>query len=172
MVDLFLSKDEKLDKMEKKLASLERKMSYNFSRVEESIDLMKKVVVDLQTQNSELRKDRDFLLSRYKNVLRKVAATDSFTALNDKFVTPIKSELKESADLIREITVEGLYPESKTNVDSLFELVMNRKRLTADRAAKELGVDEKKVKYWALRLEKQGLIRTQESLGKTVLMKK
>jgi predicted transcriptional regulator len=40
-----------------------------------------------------------------------------------------------------------------------------------DKAAKELGVDEKRVRYWALKLEKQGLIKMNEALGKTILLK-
>jgi cell division septum initiation protein DivIVA len=171
MVDLFISKDEKIESLEKKIRALERKMNYNFDNVEKSFDMMKNILIELQTENKDLKKDRDFLLSKYKELLRRVESSGSFAAVST-VTTPIKNELKESATLLKDIAMEGFYPDSgKTNIDDLFELIMNKKKITMDKAAKELGVDEKRVRYWALKLEKQGLIKMNEALGKTILLK-
>ena len=169
-MDIMLSKNEQIERLERKIRSLEQKMEYKLSNVDSSLEMLKNSLIQLQNENKELKNDRDFLLGKYKDTLRRIEKSE---ILGAKFISPIKTEIRENANLIRDIALEGFGADTgKSGIDSLFELVMNKKKLTAEKAAKELGVDEKKVKYWALKLENQGLIKTQGTLGKTLLLKK
>jgi hypothetical protein len=169
MVDIFTSKDEKLERIEKRLAALERKTGQNFSNVSASIDMMKRMMMELQTENKSLKADRDFLLNRYKEILRRVPGSD---VISSGIFAPIKDGIKSTSGLVRDIVLEDFEDPKKAGADSLFELVMNRKKISLPDAAREIGVSEKKAKYWALALEKRGLISTDVRMRKTLLMKK
>jgi predicted nuclease with TOPRIM domain len=161
-MDIILSKDERMDKLEKKLKELENKMERNFSRTSESFESFRDILLQLQKENAELKKDRDFLLEKYKEVVRKLGIAE-----------PIKKAISENAGLIREIVTEGFGAEkSGKDIDDLFELIMNKKKITLKSAAKKLGVQEGRARYWALKLDKQNLINTKQIGNDMELMKK
>jgi transposase len=60
----------------------------------------------------------------------------------------------------------------ETGVDKLVGLVSERKKLSLDEAAKELGVSAPVVQEWAEFLEEEGLIGIEYSLSKTYLVEK
>ena len=168
MVDIFLTKDEKIADLEKRIKELDRKVDYNFGQIQQSFDTLKEVLIKVQLENKDLKKDRDFLMEKYREVLRSVPGN---YAVGDRIIRPIKNEIRETSGLIKDIALEG-FGTGEENIDGLFELVMNKKSIEMKKAAKQLGVSEKKTRYWALALEKKGLIKMQEGLGKTVLTKK
>jgi len=167
-MDLFLTKEEKIENLEKKIQALERKMDRNFLAVNESFDTFRKIIVELQKKNVELEKDKDFLLEKYKEVIRKINAPVSVKNV----IEPIKEAINENKNLIKDIVLEDIDIEpKKKNIEDLFELVMRNKKITLKSAARHLDVTENHAKYWALKLQKQGLIKIAESPIKTELMK-
>ncbi len=164
-MDIILTKDQKLEKLEKKLRELEHKIDKNFLRTNESFDTFRKVIIHLQRENAELKRDRDFLLEKYKDVLRKIELPDSL-------IQPVKQTINENAGFLKDIIVEGLEPSTKKkNIDDLFELVMKNKKIALKSAANKLGTTEKTALYWALKLQRQGLINVNDKLGKPELSK-
>ena len=163
-MDIILSKNEQMEKLEKRLRLLEHKMDRNFSRTNESFETFRKVIIELQKENVELKRDRDFLLDKYKDVIRKLELPVG--------VHPIKEAINENLNLIREVALEGFGVEkNRKNIDDLFELVINNNKISLKSAAKRLGVTEKKSLFWALTLQKKGLIGINNKFGKTELRK-
>ena len=163
-MDIILSKNERMEKMERRLRLLEHKMDRNFSRTSESFETFRKIIIELQKENSELKRDRDFLLEKYKNVIRKLELPAG--------AQPIKEAINENLNLIREVALEGFDAEKdRKNIDDLFEVVINSSKISLKSAAKRLGVTEKKALYWSLALQKKGLIGINNKFGKTELRK-
>lgn len=162
-MELFVSKDEKIQSFEKRLAELERTVDRRFSQMGESFDAFRKIILDMKTENAEIKKDRDFLMERYKEMLRR---------LDLPLVTPIKESIKETSNLVRDIVLEDFDKEKRPGADDLFELVMKRRKIAAGSAARELGVTEEKAVHMAERLEKNGLIQVSKKSGRIEFLKR
>ena len=50
-MDIILSKNEQMEKLEKRLRLLEHKMDRNFSRTNESFETFRKIIIELQKEN-------------------------------------------------------------------------------------------------------------------------
>lgn len=161
-MDIILTKDQRMEKLEKKFRELEHRMNKSFFRTDESFETFRKIIIHLQKENAELKSDKDFLMEKYKEVLRKLELQ-----LPGNIVRPIKETINENVNLLKDIIVEDLDIEKdkKHSVDDLFELVMKNKKVSLKAAAKKLGSTEKKTLYWALKLQKQGLISVNNKFG-------
>ena len=106
-MDIFLSKDEKISKLEKKLSLLERNVDRKFERSDESFEFFKSAVLQMQQDNAKLKKDRDYLFASYSRLLDRL--NDS--ALSDDLRTAVesmRSGLRENFKLIQDAAKEGL----------------------------------------------------------------
>jgi hypothetical protein len=106
-MDILLSKDEKIGKLEKRIALLERKVDRKFERGEENFEFFKSLVAKMQKENVQLKKDRDYLLGSYSKLLDRLY--DS--ALSDDLrgaVESMRRGLKENFTLIQEAAREDL----------------------------------------------------------------
>ncbi len=106
-MDLFLSKDEKMGKLEKRLNSLEKSTERRFDRSDESFEFFKSIILQMQKENAQLKKDRDYLFTSYRNLLDRLY--DS--ALSDElrnFIEPMRKGMKENFNLIQQAAKEGL----------------------------------------------------------------
>ena len=106
-MDLFLSKDEKIEKLEKRLNSLEKSTERRLDRSDESFRFFKTVIMQMQKENTQLKKDRDYLFTSYKNLLDRLY--DS--ALSDELrnlIEPMKKRLKDNFNFVQQVAKEGL----------------------------------------------------------------
>ena|SRR3989344_3066214 len=106
-MDLFLSKDEKIEKLEKRLNSLEKSTERRLDRSDESFRFFKTVIMQMQKENTQLKKDRDYLFTSYKNLLDRLY--DS--ALSDELrnlIEPMKKSLKDNFNFVQQVAKEGL----------------------------------------------------------------
>lgn len=111
-MDIFLSKDEKISKLEKKLSLLERSVERKFERSDENFEFFKSTILQMQKDNAKLKNDRDYLLGSYSKLLDRLY--DS--ALSDGLRTVVdgmRGGLKENFRLIQDAAKEGLVVERK-----------------------------------------------------------
>ncbi|MBI4174847.1 MAG: hypothetical protein HY517_04330 [Candidatus Aenigmarchaeota archaeon] len=166
------------DDAEKRIARLERDMNRRFQRMEESFTIMTVAINRLKKENIELRNDRDFLLERYKDILRK-ASTEQ---LQERIIEPAKQVVAENARFLERVAKQGmlsnekllddLKKEHKAPLDKLFELVMNKKKIKVSEAARKFGVHEGLMEQWALALRDYELIEVQyPEKGEPLLLK-
>jgi predicted nuclease with TOPRIM domain len=154
-MDIILTKNERMEKLEKRLRDLEMKMDRGFSRTSESFETFKDFLQRLQNENAELKKDRDFLLGKYKELVQ---------GMGSHLSGKLRQAASENTKLIKDLVLEDMdiMPEKKGAGD-LLGMIIKKKKLTAKSASKELGVRESKVKLWALRLKSRGLIDVNEN---------
>ena len=55
---IFESKDTKIERLEKNLQELEKKMDYNMRRVNETLDTLNQIIIHLESENKKLRDRR------------------------------------------------------------------------------------------------------------------
>lgn len=114
-MDIFTTKDDRMKILDRRMSALERKLDAKLERSEENFRLFKDIVIKMQKENIQLKKDRDYLLGSYKKLLDRL--NDS--ALSDDlrgFVEPARNELKDSFNLIREAAKEGLVETPKQKI--------------------------------------------------------
>jgi hypothetical protein len=133
---MFASKDQRIVELEKKVAQMEQ-----------SFAAFRSVIEKMQNENADIRRDRDFLMERYKNVLRQL----------EKPLMPVKDAITDTSDLVRDIMLEGLSVDEKS-IDDLFELVMRNRKIKTKKAVTVLKLSEDRVRSLAEKLKKQGLI--------------
>lgn len=102
---MLFPKDEKLEKIEKRLDKLEKNVERKFSHIEESFRIFRDVIIKLQTEKEGLEKDRDFLIEKQKDAIRKLPVKDSF---HKRITEPVKNEIEENICLIRKLSKEGI----------------------------------------------------------------
>ncbi len=188
------AKDELL---ERKMKRLEEKTDRKLGRVDESFSLMKKVLVELRKENDELRRDRQFLLDKLKNMLMElekqkrqiqiaqmaVENEKESLAMNEKFYqTKLKQKApEEEYEIVLEekgkSKTEGksrhVEQTVETPLDELLELIINNGSVKIIDAAKTFNVKEKQIEEWARILEEHDLIEIHYPvIGKSVLRKK
>ncbi|MBI2172919.1 MAG: hypothetical protein HYT73_01765 [Candidatus Aenigmarchaeota archaeon] len=116
-MDIFLSKDEKMEKLEKKLNSLEKSTERRLDRSDESFRFFKTVIMQMQKDNAKLKKDRDYLFTSYSRLLDRLY--DS--ALSDELrnlIEPMRKGLKENFNFIQQVAKEGLVEKKRKRATS------------------------------------------------------
>lgn len=196
----FESKDEKLERLEKEVADLGKKMDNDLRRVNETLDTLSQVIIHLEAENKKLRDEKSFLLERQKKMLKRVPVPDLSREINDRFVKPTSNVIRENADLVRLVAKEGFVeikePEKRReyrknpaklikdhvisgekfddgkSIDSLFEMVSSSGRVRSDEAAAKMNVHDIQIQEWAKILEENELIEIRKlPLGKIELVK-
>ena len=102
---MLFSNDEKVEKIEKRIDKLEKLVDRKFSQVEASFKLFRDVIVKLQTEKEALRKERDSLIEKQKDILKKIPVSES---LHERITEPVRNEIRENAKLIRKIAEEDV----------------------------------------------------------------
>jgi hypothetical protein len=197
---LFESKDEKVERLEKNIKELEKKIDYNMRRVNETLDTLNQIILHLESENRKLRDEKGFLLERQKKMLRRVPVPDLSREINDRFVKPATNVIKENADLVSLVAKEGFVeikePDPKReyrknpakilkdhvtkgekfddgkSIDSLFEIISKDGRIRSDEAAWQMNVHDVQIQEWAKILEENELIEIKKlPMGKIELVK-
>ena len=196
---LFDTKDEKVAKLERRIQDMEKKMDHNIGRMNDTLGALREIIIKLQTENTQLRSERDFLRERHKKMLKRVPVPDLAGEIHDKLVKPAAGKIRENADFVQMLVKEGFVelkepikkeikreadpikdlketinnpaPRKGKTMDSLLELVSATGRIRADEAARKLGVHEVQIEEWSKILEDHDLVTIKKSLGKTELHK-
>ena len=102
---MLFPKDEKIEKMGKRLDKLEKVVDRKFNQIESSFKLFRDIIIKLQSEKEELEKDRDFLIEKQKEVIRRIPIHASGL---QGLVEPVKNGIKENTELIRKIAKEDI----------------------------------------------------------------
>lgn len=113
---IFDTKDEKMDKLERKIFYMEKRMDENIQKMNQTITTLREIILRLQRDNTQLRSERDFLVERHKKMLKRVPVPDLATEIHEKLVKPAVGKIKENADFVQILMKEGfveIHPEKK-----------------------------------------------------------
>lgn len=196
---MFETKDEKLSKMEKRIAEMEKKMDRNFNRINDTISTLNEIIFHLQSENTKLRGEKDFLVERHRKLVKRVPVPDLSSEVSNKLVKPASNVIRENANLFRDAALEGFVelrePEQKKivkkdpakelkqhviantqssgrTIDRLYEIIGETGRVRCDDAARRLNVHEIQIEEWGKILQEHELVRVKKnSFGKTELIK-
>src|SRR3989344_810920 len=158
-----------VDDLERRLTKLE----HHLAHIDAAFETFRDVLIKIQNENVELRKNRDFLLEKHKSLLKKSLSKDRLTQeIREKLVNPLRGELREDAQLIRNLTKpEEPRDNEPSFLDELLVLVMNKGTITVRDAAKHFSVHELRVEEWARMLEDHGLIELEKNGDQTEMRK-
>jgi hypothetical protein len=197
---VFETKDEKIDRVEKKVAELERKLDYNIGRMNESITMLNEIILHMEAENKKLRNEKSFLIERHKKMLKRVPVPDLSYEINERFVKPAKNTVRENMNVVRlaaregfveirdpvasqprlknparelkEHIISGEKKDSGKSIDTLYELIAGGS-VRSDEAARKMNVHEVQVEEWARILEENDLITIKKGpFGKLELINK
>jgi type IV secretory pathway VirB4 component len=172
MLNALKSRDERMEELEKRLDEMERNFNKKLKQVSDSFSVMINVINKMEHENKELKKEKDALIQKHKELLKNVEVPNVLKReVYDKFVNPVKSEIKDTSDLIQLIVKDGVIKDD-VPLDQLFELVVRNGKMQLDAAARRLNAHPARVGEWAKMLKKKGLIDIVESDGKIELVKK
>lgn len=104
---LFETKNEKMEKLEKKVLDTEKRVEQNLNRMNGTIVTLKEIIIHLQRENTQLRSERDFLVERHKKMLRRVPVPDLAKEVNERLVKPAVGKIKENAEFVQLLAKEG-----------------------------------------------------------------
>lgn len=158
---MFATKDEEIRRLEKRLENMEKRVNRNFLRVNDSLQTVTDVITRMQQENKELKKDRDFLVEKHKEIMRSMETESRLIKeMKERFVAPARNELKEDIDLLKQAVKEGFRHSKK---DELFDMVMKDGKVRIREAARRFSVHEAQIETWAKDLEKAGLIEVHDN---------
>ncbi|MEM7819459.1 MAG: hypothetical protein QXD48_01380 [Candidatus Aenigmatarchaeota archaeon] len=174
MLDIFETKDEKFKKLEKRIDDLERRIYKNFKQIDNSFKTMINILNKLEKENAELKKDRDILIEKHKELLKNIPVPKNRLEkeVYEKFVKPVKAKIKENMDLVQLVVKEEILKDENIPLDQLFELVVRNGKINSDVAARKLNVHPARVEEWAKILKERGLIDINYHDNKIELRKK
>lgn len=167
---MFDAKDEQVKRLERKMENLEKRANRNFLRLNDSLRTIADVITKMQEENKQLKKDRDFLVEKHKEIMRSVETESRLIKeMKERFVAPTKREFSEDLELIKQTVKEGLIHSKK---DELFDMVMKEGRVKVKEAARQFNVHQVQIETWAEDLEKAGLIEIFDGGNYTELRKR
>lgn len=162
---MFSSRNEEIRRLEKKIENLEKRTGRNFVRLNDSLNTVTDVIIRLEKENSELKKDRDFLLEKQKELLRSVETENRLIKeMREKFIEPAREGLRQDIELVK----QAISDDYKSKKDELLDMVMRQGRIKVKEAARKLNVHNVQIETWAQDFEKAGLVQ----LDKEELRKK
>ncbi len=160
--------------IEKRVAALEKKIDH----IDAAFNVFRDVLIKIQNENVQLRKNRDFLLGKHKDLMKKSVNKDKLASeIKQKLVDPFVKEINEDAQLVRKLTSQlhekepSADGEAPSRLDELFVLVMNRGVVTTKEAANYFDVHELQIEEWAATLEDHGLVDIVKNNDRTELRK-
>lgn len=152
-------------------------------KFDNSFGLLKDMLEEFRNENQELRKDRQFLLEKLKNLIIN-------SEQNKKMAEPEEEEETYKEESHKKDLVSANNPEEdvhrsekekkahleksiETPLDRLLELVMKNDKINFSQAAKIFHVKDKQIEEWAQILEDHGLVEIHyPAIGKPVLKRK
>lgn len=181
---LLQSDDERLKDLERKIARLEKDVNRKMQQMEESFSVLRNALAKMKRENIELKSDRDFLLERYKELLKKIPVDTARLAaeVKEKLVKPVKQSFEESVVLLERTATEGIITDEErvenlsnrysAPLDELFHLVLEKKRIKIRDAAKKFRVHEARIEQWGKLLQNYDLLEVVYSEAGIELRKK
>lgn len=113
---IFSTKDEKTERLEKKINEMEKRMELNINKMNQTVVTLREIILRLQRDNTQLRSERDFLIERHKKMLKRVPVPDLALEINEKLIRPTANKIRENVDFVQLIAKEGfveIRPEKK-----------------------------------------------------------
>lgn len=172
MLKSLKGKDERIDDLEKKLDHVERNFNRKLKQIDESFNVIINVVNKMEKDNKELKKDRDLLINKQKEILKDTEVPNRLKKdVFDKLVDPVKGEIKDTSNLIQLIVRDDIVKDD-VPLDELFEMILRNGKIKLDVAARRLNAHPVRVEEWAKILKKRGLIEIDNSGSTIELVKK
>lgn len=146
------------------------KMERRIDQLDHSFAIFKDIILRMQKENITFKQDRDFLVEKYKKLVRQLQPekTKLETDVKKILTSSVKNKIVENAEFFREFSREGfdlsegkpqnVPKEDETPIDELFVMVMKEGSVNLGKAARKLKVHELQVEEWAKILEDHGLI--------------
>ncbi len=161
--------EKKIDEMKK---HIEEEMSETRKRVREDMDeiddsfrMLKEIIMRLHREREDLEHDRDFLMDKHKDFLRKMPVENFQKEVNPP--TPLyESKKEEEEDVMKGLgdlmktgsTEENQAKSEKTPIDELFEMISQKGTVSIKYAAARFNVHEAQIEEWAGILQDHGMI--------------
>lgn len=118
---MFEKKDERIKELEKRIEELEKQVDTEIEDLRKktkeqirdlgaSLRTLETVMKKIQDERNEIEKDRDFLLEKHKELIRQIPVdrTRLKRDIREKLLMPLHRTVKENAELIKDVAVEGL----------------------------------------------------------------
>lgn len=158
---MFETKDEKIRNLEKRIEAMERRINRNFMRVNDSLQTVTDVITRLEKENGELKKDRDFLVEKHRELLRSVESESRLVKeMKEKIIGPAREGIRQDIELLKDVVKDGI---ARNRRDELFDMVMKSGSIKIREAARKLNVHDLQIETWARDLEKAGLLDIRDS---------
>jgi hypothetical protein len=157
---IFSTEEEKIKALEKRLRRLER-------NTVSSLEIMKSVLMKMSKENQSLREhigQLEKINSGLKANIKRMGVGDAM----DSIIKPIKKDMAENTELIKEFVSEGLVGNRK---ERLMKFIKKSGKISVADASKKLGVYEGIVEQWGKELQKDGLIEIKRMPNKVLLVK-
>lgn len=182
--------------VDEEVNELKKRTKEQVKDIGDSLKVLEGVMSKMQDERDKMKQDRNFMLEKEKELIRQIPIdrTKLKRSIREKLLLPLHHRVKEHAELIKKaVAVEGVVngkraskedyikniksaivsEETKTPIDKLFELVMNKGNVKIADAARNFAVSEEQLEEWAKILEEHGLIEIHyPPIGKPELRKK
>jgi len=182
--------------VDEEVNELKKRTKEQVKDIGDSLKVLEGVMSKMQDERDKMKHDRNFMLEKEKELIRQIPIdrTKLKRSIREKLLLPLHHRVKEHAELIKKaVAVEGIVKEkraskedyikniksalvseeTKTPIDKLFELVMNKGNVKIADAARQFTVSEEQLEEWAKILEEHGLIEIHyPPIGKPELRKK
>lgn len=164
---LLKSDAEEVAELKKRIDQLDRKMDLKLRQINASFLTLRDILVKMREEKKELEKEKSAIEERLSRLVAKhetlaqPAPGRLAQDVVDKLVKPVKAEMKENIELVRQIAREVTAPaeaDEQMPMDRLYDMVMRRGKVKVSDAAKEFNVHEAQIEEWAKMLETNGLI--------------
>ncbi len=164
---LFQTTDDRVKKLEKRVDEMEKNMSKTLMGINDAFTTITDVITKLQQENESLKKEKNIILSRQKQIAKGIKETGIKRDIKSSIIEPVKSAVAENFEFIREVAREDFA--EKPGIKKLLDLVENEKETSFRDAAEKMGVHELQIGHWASRLKDQKLITVAEKKNKKYL---
>jgi ribulose bisphosphate carboxylase small subunit len=181
--DHLRSLEERIDKLkgriDQEISATEFKLKGDLKEINESFSTLKDVIMRLHKEKEVTEKDRQFLMEKHKEFIRKIPVDKNKLQkeIEEKLVNPRGKTIRAISK--KEENTEGVnLPEipaakernpvkyetykddesGKTQIDELFEMVMEKGSVKIKEAAIKFKVHEAQIEEWAKILQEHGLI--------------
>lgn len=104
---IFDTKDDKIEKLEKKILDMEKKLENNMKNIDDTISTLNKIILKLQVENTRLRSEKDFLVERHKKMLKRVPVPDLASEIHERLVKPAANAIAENVEFVELVAKEG-----------------------------------------------------------------
>ncbi len=160
--------EKKIDEMKKhveeEISETRKRVREDMGEIDDSFRMLKEIIVRLHREREELGHDRDFLMEKHKDFLRKMPAEKGISREEPEPAIPADESKEEDVmkglgDLMKTGSAEEKQAESeKTPIDELFDLISQKGIVSIKYAADRFNVHEAQIEEWAGILQDHGMI--------------